>query len=68
MITTLLQAKAVQTRRVAAKKRGYSKAVRTFLRKECTKAVGSGTNFDVNEYMDLRSTLPVTWFKPAVKK
>lgn len=33
MIETLDQAKAVQTRRMLAKKRGYAKAVRRFLKR-----------------------------------
>lgn len=64
MITSIEQATAVQTRRVAAKKRGYSKAVRTFLVKECTDV----NSFNVQEYTKLRDAMPVTWIKPEVKK
>lgn len=57
MITSIEQATAVQTRRTKLGKRGYSKAVRTFLVKECT----DGKSFNPQEYMRLRDAMPVSW-------
>lgn len=50
MIKTIEQAKAIQKRRVKAEKRGYAKAVRRFLRRECSTV-----------YKEVKAHFPVVW-------
>lgn len=64
MITSIEQCKEIQKRRVALKKRGYAKAVRTFLLKEA-KAEKNVENRSF--YRDTMNSLKVTWFKPEEK-
>ena len=59
MITSIEQARQVQRRRVAAGKKGWSKAVRTFLLKASKRknALG-GISVDFTEYQKLKNSLP----------
>ena len=64
MITTLKQAKAVQERRFEARKAGYAKAVRRFLKQEHT-FMGQ---LDVYGYRNALGKLSVRWNGQKVKK
>lgn len=57
MITTAHQALLVQQRRVANGKRGYSKAVRTYLKENAGP-----------RYLDIKMSLPVNWHRPKKAK
>jgi hypothetical protein len=61
MITSIEQCKEIQKRRVQAKKRGYAKAVRNFLRR-CPESVA-----DKTFYRAAINKLAVTWVKPEEK-
>lgn len=58
MIKSIEQCIAVQQRRVDSKKRGYSKAVRTFVIK----------NLNDDNYREIMDSLPVNWKKQEDKK
>lgn len=70
MITSIEQCKEIQQRRVAAKKRGYAKAVRNFVAK-----LSQTHNKDLPEneqdklfYRTTMNTLPVSWKKKKEEK
>lgn len=63
MIKTFEQAMAVQERRVKAKKRGYAKSVRRWIRLEAILMAdeGDGKTFAIADYHYMQQRLPVLW-------